>query len=158
MATLLVSDLHLSAERPAQRDLFLAFAEHACSTARALYILGDLFEVWLGDDDDTPPHPQVIEALKRVSEAGVELSVGHGNRDFLFGRRFERATGARLMADYEVIDLCGQRTLYHIYNVHRRLNIPGGGRCRSQRVNQRSHRGAKTNKHEDTFTGRCIFW
>ncbi len=111
MATLFISDLHLSGERPDQRDLFLAFAEQACSTVRALYILGDLFEVWLGDDDDTPPHPQVIEALKRVSDAGVELSVGHGNRDFLFGRCFERATGARLMADYEVIDLYGQRTL-----------------------------------------------
>jgi UDP-2,3-diacylglucosamine hydrolase len=111
MAILFVSDLHLSAERPGQLDRFLSFAERARSCAQALYILGDLFEVWLGDDDDTPPHPEVLQALEQVSAAGVELAVGHGNRDFLFGRRFERATGAKLMADYEIIDLFGQRTL-----------------------------------------------
>lgn len=111
MTTLFVSDLHLSAERPEQLELFLNFAERARSKAHALYVLGDLFEVWLGDDDDTPGHAEIIDALRALSSAGVELHIGHGNRDFLFGRRFARATGARLMADYEIIDLYGQRTL-----------------------------------------------
>jgi UDP-2,3-diacylglucosamine hydrolase len=111
MTTLFVSDLHLSAERPEQLDLFLDFAARVQSTARALYVLGDLFEVWLGDDDDTPPHARVIDALKAVSNAGVDLHVGHGNRDFLFGHRFAHATGATLMADFEIIDLYGQQAL-----------------------------------------------
>ena len=111
MTTLFVSDLHLSAERPQQLELFLEFAARARSTARALYILGDLFEVWLGDDDDTPPHTRVIDALTDVSGAGVDLHVGLGNRDFLIGQQFAHATGAKLMPDYETIDLYGQRTL-----------------------------------------------
>ena len=111
MTTLFVSDLHLSAERPKQLVLFLEFAERARSTTQALYVLGDLFEVWLGDDDDTPPHAGVIDALRSLTNVGVDLHVGHGNRDFLFGQRFARATGATLMMDYEIIDLYGQRTL-----------------------------------------------
>lgn len=111
MTTLFVSDLHLSAERPQQLELFLEFANSARSTAQALYVLGDLFEVWLGDDDDTPPHADITDALHSVSKAGVDLHIGHGNRDFLFGQRFAAATGATLMTDYETIDLYGQRTL-----------------------------------------------
>lgn len=110
MTVLFVSDLHLSAERPAQLELFFAFLERA-RTARALYVLGDLFEVWLGDDDDTPPHPRVLDAMKALSDAGVALHVGLGNRDFLLGRRFAKAAGARLMDDWETLELGGERTL-----------------------------------------------
>lgn len=110
MSVLFVSDLHLSAERPAQLELFLEFLAKA-REASALYVLGDLFEVWLGDDDTTPPHPRVAAALKALSDAGVALNVGLGNRDFLLGRRFARATGARLMADWEIVELGGRRTL-----------------------------------------------
>lgn len=110
MSVLFVSDLHLSAERPAQLDLFLEFLAKA-REASALYVLGDLFEVWLGDDDTTPPHPRVAAALKALSDAGVALNIGLGNRDFLLGRRFAHATGARLMADWETVELGGRRTL-----------------------------------------------
>ena len=111
MTTLFVSDLHLASARPVQLHLFLAFLAAVCGRADALYILGDLFEVWLGDDDDTPPNPSVIAALAAVSASGVKLAVGHGNRDFLFGRRFAAATGATLLDDYAVIDLYGTRTV-----------------------------------------------
>ena len=111
MTTLFVSDLHLADARPQQLELFLEFLHRARSVARALYILGDLFEVWLGDDDDTPPNPQVMAALAALTGGGVKLAIGHGNRDFLFGRRFAAATGATLLDDYAVIDLYGTRTL-----------------------------------------------
>ncbi len=112
MTTLFVSDLHLSNARPAQLSLFLEFiARIAQQRVRALYILGDLFEVWLGDDDDTPPNRQVLAALAALSAAGVELYVGYGNRDFLYGERFVAATGARLLSDYAVISLDGTPTL-----------------------------------------------
>jgi len=112
MTTLFVSDLHLANARPAQLSLFIQFiARVAQQRARALYILGDLFEVWLGDDDDTPPNSQVVTALAALTAAGIELHIGYGNRDFLYGPRFLRATGARLLSDYAVIDLYGTPTL-----------------------------------------------
>lgn len=112
MTTLFVSDLHLASARPAQLALFIEFiARVAQRRARALYILGDLFEVWLGDDDDTAPNPEVIAALAKLGAAGVELHIGYGNRDFLYGARFLAATGARLLDDYAVIDLEGVATL-----------------------------------------------
>lgn len=111
MTTLFVSDLHLCNARPDKLELFLEFLAQAPRRARALYILGDLFEVWLGDDDDTPPHPQVIAALAALTAAGVALAVSRGNRDFLFGRRFAQATGATLLPDYAVLDLDGERAL-----------------------------------------------
>lgn len=111
MTTLIVSDLHLCAARPDKLELFLGFLAAARQRARALYILGDLFEVWLGDDDSTPPHPQVIAALAALSTAGITVAVARGNRDFLFGRRFAAATGATLLADYTVLELGGERAL-----------------------------------------------
>lgn len=111
MTTLFVSDLHLSPDRPRQVELFLKFLAQAQMRADALYILGDLFEMWLGDDDDTSPHKQIVDALGAISRAGVKLHVGHGNRDFLLGQRFARRTGATLLQDYEIIDLYGERTL-----------------------------------------------
>ena len=113
MTTLFVSDLHLASARPAQLALFQQFiARVAQRRARALYILGDLVDVWLGDDDDgSPPNREIIAALASLRAAGVELHVGHGNRDFLYGPRFVAATGARLLSDYAVIDLYGTTTL-----------------------------------------------
>ncbi len=111
MTTLFVSDLHLAAERPAQLELFARFVAAARERASALYILGDLFEVWIGDDDDTPPHPRIRALLRSVSDAGVALHVAHGNRDFLFGARFEDDTGARLLPDWAVVELPGARAL-----------------------------------------------
>jgi len=111
MTTLFVSDLHLTAERPDKLTLFETFLAHARRSASALYILGDLFEVWLGDDDDDPAYRAVIAALAATSDAGVALFFAHGNRDFLCGSRFARQTGATLLADYAEVDLDGQRAV-----------------------------------------------
>ena len=110
--TLLISDLHLDASAPAITRQFLAFLEQeAASEARALYILGDLFEAWIGDDDPDPAGRTIVAALRRLTAAGVPVYVMHGNRDFLLGRRFAKETGATLLTDGTVVDLHGERVL-----------------------------------------------
>jgi UDP-2,3-diacylglucosamine hydrolase len=111
MAVLFVSDLHLDAARRDTIERFLSFVEHRARQAEALYILGDLFEAWIGDDDTDPSMRPVVEALASLHKTGVPCAVMHGNRDFLLGRRFECATGCRLLEDYETIDLGGERLL-----------------------------------------------
>ena len=111
MATLFVSDVHLSAARPDLVALFLGFLEREARAADALYILGDLFDLWLGDDDPDPLNQQVIAGLSALTSAGVPVSVMHGNRDFMLSERFARETGARLLPDPAVIDLHGTPTL-----------------------------------------------
>ena len=108
---LLISDLHLSGERPDKVALFERFLSSAAKRCSALYILGDLFELWLGDDDDTPPHAAIIAALARFSGSGVPLHVMRGNHDFLIGERFAAATGARLLGDYHAQTWHGIETL-----------------------------------------------
>jgi len=112
LSTLFISDLHLSAERPAITALFLDFLSHRARQAEALYILGDLFEYWIGDDlagqADVRP---LIAALHALTASGVPVYVMHGNRDFLLGSGFEQATGCRLLPDPTVIDLYGERVL-----------------------------------------------
>lgn len=95
--TLFISDLHLSAQRPALTKLFLRFLEQRARLAGQLYILGDLYDAWIGDDDDALP--DVRRGLRRLTDSGTRCSVVHGNRDFLVGRRFARATGCRLLSD-----------------------------------------------------------
>jgi UDP-2,3-diacylglucosamine hydrolase len=111
MSTLFVSDVHLSAARPALVARFLRFLEEEARAADALYILGDLFDLWVGDDDPDPLNRRIIAALAALTGAGVPVSVMHGNRDFVLGPRFAQETGARLLADPAVIDLCGTPTL-----------------------------------------------
>lgn len=112
MTTLFISDLHLSAERPAITELFLRFLRDEAERARALYILGDLFEYWIGDEAcAAPENASVIAALRAVADAGVEISFMHGNRDFLVGTGFATASGCRLLPEAVVIDLCGEPTL-----------------------------------------------
>ncbi|MEJ2107820.1 MAG: UDP-2,3-diacylglucosamine diphosphatase [Acidiferrobacteraceae bacterium] len=112
MATLFVSDLHLCAERPAVTALFLKFLEGEARDAEALYILGDLFEFWIGDDArDQPDMAPIVHALRAYSDLGIPLFAMHGNRDFLMREGFEEATGAKLLPDPTVIDLYGQATL-----------------------------------------------
>jgi len=111
MATLFISDLHLKAEQPETIGLFLDFLAEQATQAEALYILGDLFEAWLGDDLLLPGYAPVLEAMKRLSDSGVPLYVMHGNRDFLLGERFARLSGATLIDDPCVIDLYGTSTL-----------------------------------------------
>ncbi len=111
MKTLFISDLHLDASAPATLEQFHAFLEHEARGAEALYVLGDLFEAWLGDDDPEPEHRRVIAALRRLTDSGVACCVMHGNRDFMLGERFCRETGARLLEDGAVVDLHGERVL-----------------------------------------------
>lgn len=111
MSTLFVSDVHLNAARPHIVRTFVDFLRTGARRADALYILGDLFDLWLGDDDDKPPHGEICEALADATAAGLPISVVLGNHDFLLGRRFARRTGCRMLGDHTVIDLYGTRTL-----------------------------------------------
>lgn len=109
--TFFISDLHLDATRPAITDLFLRFLRKQVTAADALYILGDLFEVWIGDDDPAPEHQTVIAALRDLATQGVSLYFMHGNRDFLIGADFAARSGCSLLADPTLINLYGTPTL-----------------------------------------------
>ena len=110
--TLLISDLHLSEDAPHVRKRFLDFLAGPARKADALYILGDLFETWIGDDDIASPFNQkIVDALQALSSAGPALYLMHGNRDFLMGQEFALACGAQLLPDPTEIDLYGVRTL-----------------------------------------------
>lgn len=109
--TLFISDLHLAAERPKVTAIFLRFAGQRARQAEALYVLGDLFDAWIGDDDDGPLAVAVRQALRAVTAAGVPVFFQGGNRDFLVGERFAEETGVRLLPDFAVVDLYGTPTL-----------------------------------------------
>lgn len=109
-ATLFISDLHLDPARPAVTRALADFLA-SNSQCQALYILGDLFEAWPGDDDDSPLADEVRALLRRFTDAGPRLFIMQGNRDFLLGQRFCEAVDARLLADPTVIDLHGEPTL-----------------------------------------------
>jgi UDP-2,3-diacylglucosamine hydrolase len=109
-STFFISDLHLDATRPDITTQFLEFLQSARG-AHALYILGDLFEVWIGDDDPDPDKARVMNGLRSLTESGTRCFVMHGNRDFLLGRRFCQRTGARLLRDGSIIELYGERVL-----------------------------------------------
>jgi UDP-2,3-diacylglucosamine hydrolase len=111
MTTLFISDLHLDPSRPAVTRAFLQLLEQQARSADALYILGDLFEAWIGDDDDAELNLTVIAALKALSDSGVKLYVMHGNRDFLLGEDFCQRTGCQLLSDPSVVNLYGQDVL-----------------------------------------------
>jgi UDP-2,3-diacylglucosamine hydrolase len=111
-ATLFISDLHLSPDTPATLNRFLAFLDGPASRARRLYILGDFFESWVGDDDLPSPLPDtVVRALRLQADTGLEIHIMHGNRDFLLGEDFCLASGAHLLADPTLIELHGTPTL-----------------------------------------------
>lgn len=111
--TLFISDLHLCEDRPQISELFFRFLNEQASKAAALYILGDLFEVWVGDDqlDHDALSRNVADAFHALSAAGTKLFFMHGNRDFLVGERFARESGMTLLADPTVIQLNGEKVL-----------------------------------------------
>jgi UDP-2,3-diacylglucosamine hydrolase len=112
MATLFISDLHLCAQRPAVMDMFLAFLRDRALHADALYILGDLFEYWIGDDAaDDGEFAAILAGLRAVTQHGTPVYIMHGNRDFLIGAGFEKATGCRLLPDPSTITLYGEPVL-----------------------------------------------
>lgn len=108
---LFISDLHLSPERPATTALFLGFLQGRARRARRLYILGDLFDSWIGDDDRAPPIPAVIAGLRDLGGHGTQVLVLHGNRDFLIGEAFMQASGATLLPAPHALTLAGEQTL-----------------------------------------------
>jgi UDP-2,3-diacylglucosamine hydrolase len=110
--TLFVSDLHLAAARPAAVGTFEAFCAGPARAASAVYVLGDLFDAWIGDDQLREPlAARVAAALRVVSGAGVAVGVMCGNRDFLLGERFAEAAGGKLLPEEVVVDAGGVRTL-----------------------------------------------
>jgi UDP-2,3-diacylglucosamine hydrolase len=109
--TLFISDLHLDPERPAITALFLDFLASRALGADAIYILGDLFEAWIGDDDTGSMNQAVCEGLKACAMAGTPVYVMHGNRDFLLGSGFAERSGCTLLGDPARIDLYGRPAL-----------------------------------------------
>ena len=111
MTTLFISDLHLDKDKPEIGQQFLSFLEGEARTADALYILGDLFEVWVGDDDPNPHYAVIKSALRDLSASGVPVFFMHGNRDFLVGKLFAEETGVTILDDPELIELHGNKVL-----------------------------------------------
>ena len=111
MRNLFRSDLHLEAKRPDITRACLRFLDEQASQADALYILGDFFEVWLGDDNPDPLAEQVSAALLALSQKNTSIYLMHGNRDFLIGKDFCRRSGATLLRDPTLIQLNGERVL-----------------------------------------------
>jgi UDP-2,3-diacylglucosamine hydrolase len=107
VTTLFISDLHLEEPRPEITDAFLAFLKDKAMGIEALYILGDFFEAWIGDDEHTPLQETVAAALSDVKASGTTIYFMHGNRDFLIGEDYCRRTGAILLDDPSVVDLYG---------------------------------------------------
>ncbi|PSF05372.1 UDP-2,3-diacylglucosamine diphosphatase [Marinobacter fuscus] len=111
MTTLFISDLHLEESRPDITGAFLAYLDQKARGAEQLYILGDFFEAWIGDDERTPLQEQMADALRKLAASGTSIYLMHGNRDFLIGEEFCQRAGATLLDDPTVIDLYGTPTL-----------------------------------------------
>jgi len=111
VATLFISDLHIDASRPAITEQFLSFLRTEATSAEALYILGDLFESWVGDDAADPAQSAGAAGLRELTAGGVPCFVMHGNRDFLLGPQFCAMTGAQLLPDPLIVTLYGEPVL-----------------------------------------------
>jgi UDP-2,3-diacylglucosamine hydrolase len=111
MARLFVSDVHLDGSAPEAIEQFLQFLKVHALQAEGLYILGDLFETWVGDDDADPAKARVCAALHALTASGVAAFIIHGNRDFLLGREFCQRTGCELLVDPSIVELDGERVL-----------------------------------------------
>ncbi|WP_065759481.1 UDP-2,3-diacylglucosamine diphosphatase [Pseudomonas defluvii] len=108
---LLISDLHLQEERPDITRAFLDLLEGRARQAQALYILGDFFEAWIGDDAMTPYQASICQALRALSDSGTQIFLMHGNRDFLIGQAFCKAAGCTLLNDPCVVEMGGEPVL-----------------------------------------------
>lgn len=108
---LLISDLHLQEERPDITRAFLDLLATRARDAQALYILGDFFEAWIGDDGMTPFQQSICRALRELSDSGTRVLLMHGNRDFLIGQAFCKAAGCTLLKDPSVVELGGEAVL-----------------------------------------------
>ena len=111
MTTFFIADIHLCVQEPAITAGFLRFLREDAPQAEALYILGDLFEAWIGDDDPQPLHAEIASALNALHRQGVPCFFIHGNRDFLLGRCFARDSLMTLLPEKKVLELYGRRVL-----------------------------------------------
>jgi UDP-2,3-diacylglucosamine hydrolase len=144
---LFISDLHLSEERPGANEQFFSFLEDVARGAESLYILGDFFEYWIGDDDLAYPfHAVIAGSLRALSRSGVALYFMRGNRDFLVGERFCAATGARLLDDPTVVQLDGERTLL----------MHGDTLCTDDLDYQAWRRTARSSSWQQAFLGKSL--
>jgi UDP-2,3-diacylglucosamine hydrolase len=111
-STLFISDLHLAPDTPAANATLLAFLRGTAPSADALYVLGDLFEYWIGDEGLSHPFAsEVAGAFRKLADGGVTTYFMHGNRDFLVGNRFAQASGMQILADPTLVNLYGCSTL-----------------------------------------------
>jgi len=111
MATLFISDLHLEAGHPEIGEQFLDFLEEEAVDAEALYILGDFFEYWVGDDDPDDYYAAIKRSLRAFTDAGVPVFFMHGNRDFMIGEQFAAETGVTILPDPFPLELYGKSVL-----------------------------------------------
>jgi UDP-2,3-diacylglucosamine hydrolase len=111
MTTLFISDLHLAAGKPEIGTQFLEFLEGEARDADAVYILGDLFESWVGDDDPNPHYATMKSAIRSLVDAGVPVFFMHGNRDFMISTQFAEETGVTILDDPETIELHGDKVM-----------------------------------------------
>jgi UDP-2,3-diacylglucosamine hydrolase len=111
MTTLFISDLHLEADRPDIADQFLRFLETDALNSDALYILGDLFESWVGDDDPNEHYAWIKQGLRKLTRKNVPVYFMHGNRDFMIGRNFEKETGITILGDPHITKIHGEEVL-----------------------------------------------
>jgi len=111
VSSLFISDLHLDEARPQIVDLYTRFLKQEARNAEALYILGDLFESWIGDDDDSVLAQQVAAATRALHDSGVPVFFMHGNRDFLLGADYAARAGMTLLTDPTIVELGGERVL-----------------------------------------------
>ena len=111
MATLFISDLHLEADRPEIGEQFLDFLDEEAADAEALYILGDFFEYWVGDDDPDGYYAAIKRSLRAFTDSGVPVYFMHGNRDFMIGEKFAEETGVTILPDPSPLELYGKSVL-----------------------------------------------
>jgi UDP-2,3-diacylglucosamine hydrolase len=146
MARLFVSDVHLDASAPAAIEQFLEFLSIHARHAEALYILGDLFETWIGDDDADPAKARVRAALGALTASGVAAFIIHGNRDFLLGSEFCQRTGCEFLIDPSVVELDGERVLL----------THGDALCTDDRAYQALRSAVRTSEWQRRFLGLPI--
>ncbi|BBV00630.1 UDP-2,3-diacylglucosamine diphosphatase [Providencia hangzhouensis] len=111
MSTYIIADLHLSEDEPAITAGFINFIQQQAIHAESLYILGDFFNYWVGDDDDNPLHQQVANELKQLTDRGIPCYFIHGNRDFLIGQRYAKQCGMTILPQETLLELYGKRIL-----------------------------------------------
>ena len=111
MSTLFISDLHLEADRPEIADQFLRFLETEALHADALYILGDLFESWVGDDDPNEHYAWIKQAIRKLTRKDIPVFFMHGNRDFMIGEQFANETGVTILPDPHIAEIHGDKVL-----------------------------------------------